>query len=380
MSYKLSNPWIATFASLLFFISPQAFATDNHASPHVVVSIKPLHSIVAGVMQGVSTPHLIVKGNASPHTYRLKPSDASALQDADAVFWAGDNVEPFLIKPLSSLTRNARVVSLSKTPGIRLLEIRGGERWQSDHDHGHGGHMEHGEQHDEHADPNKHEQHKEEHAHQEKHKDHADHETHEEHHVEHMHDEEHDGHHDDHAKHKAHEGVLDNIDPHVWLDPLNTRIMLKKIVHILSEIDPQHASKYQQNGNKLDQRLERLHLTLASELKPVTGLPYMVFHDGYQYLEKRYHLNAVGSIVFQADEISSAKRLREMHKLIEDSQVKCVFSEPEFSTKKIDALIRGTTIKTASLDPVGADVAPGPDLYFTVMTRLGQSIRDCLQD
>jgi zinc transport system substrate-binding protein len=325
MFSKKFNPWMSCLTILLLLNLTQTFAADGQSTPRVVVSIKPLHSIVAGVMQGIATPELIVDGSASPHTYRLKPSAARALQEADAIFWAGDNVETFLIKPLTSLPRQAKVIALSEIPGIQLLPARGGKRWKSDHDH---------------ADKLKD---------SEGHKDHTD-----------------------------TEGALHDADPHVWLDPLNTIVMVKAIVHTLSEVDPQHASQYQHNGQQIEARLNQLNQTLKSELEPVSGLPFMVFHDGYQYLEKRYHLTAVGSVVFQMDQATSARRLRRLHKLIEVNGVNCVFSEPEFSSKKVHALIRGTRIKTEVLDPLGSDLPPGSELYFTMMTNLGKSIEACL--
>ena len=317
---KSLKQYFLCITCLLFFDSPLVFAAENHFLSRVVVSTKPLHSIVAGVMQGVSTPELIVNGTASPHTYRLKPSAARAIQEAGAVFWAGDNVETFLIKPLASLPRQAKVVTLSKAPGIQLLPVRGGEKWESDHDHDH-----------DQADGN-----------------------------------------------GEHEDLLHNIDPHVWLDPVNTKMMVKAIVQTLSEIDPEHASLYLHNGEALAVRLDKLNQALMSNLEPVSGHPYMVFHDAYQYFEKRYHLNAVGSVIFQTDQASSAKRLRRLHKLIEDNNVRCVFSEPEFSPKKVNALIRGTQIKTGVLDSLGSDLPAGPDLYFSMMKNLGKSIKACL--
>jgi len=318
---KLFKLYLVGITCLLFLDVPRVFAADNQSSPRIVVSIKPLHSIVAGVMQGVATPYLIVNGSASPHTYRLKPSAARALQEAQAVFWAGDNVETFLIKPLGSLTRQARVVALSEVPGIHLLALRGGEKWQSDHDHA-----------------------------------------------------------DEGEDHEDHEGAMHNIDPHVWLDPVNVKIMVEKIIQTLSEVDPEHASQYQHNGNNIMIRLDQLNQALMSDLKIVSQQPFMVFHDAYHYFEKRYNLNSVGSVVFQMDQVSSAKRLRGLHKLIKDSNVKCVFSEPEFSSKKVNTLIRGTSIKTAILDPLGSDFSPGPELYFSMMTNLGKSIKACLRD
>ena len=71
-----------------------------HAEINVVSSVKPLHSLVSGVMEGVARPDLIVKGSASPHTYSLRPSQARQLEDADLVFWMGHELESFLEQPL----------------------------------------------------------------------------------------------------------------------------------------------------------------------------------------------------------------------------------------------------------------------------------------
>ena len=240
-------------------------------------------------------------------------------------------METFLIKPLASLPRRAMVVALSQVPGIELLPMRGGERWETDHDHEHG-----------HSAGNEELEELEE--------------------------------------HEEHEGILQNIDPHVWLDPRNAKAMVQSIVQTLSDIDPRHARQYRKNGQQIEARLEKLDRRLGAELEAVSGQPYMVFHDAYQYLENRYHLNAVGSVVFQMDQASSAKRLRRLHQMIKNDGISCVFSEPEFSTKKINALIDGTDIKTAALDPLGSAFPPGPDLYFSMMTELARTIRSCLSD
>ena len=98
-----------------------AFATSisvAQADISVVASIKPVHSLVAGVMEGIGTPNIIVDGAGSPHSYSLKPSQARELQDADAVFWFGHGLETFLEKPIEALSSNAKVVELIDTDGL----------------------------------------------------------------------------------------------------------------------------------------------------------------------------------------------------------------------------------------------------------------------
>lgn len=95
-----------------------AVASGATAAPDVVVSIKPVHSLVAAIMKGVGEPQLIVDGAASPHTYNLRPSNARKLEKADVVFWVGPGLEAFLQKPLEALASKATVVELEDAKGL----------------------------------------------------------------------------------------------------------------------------------------------------------------------------------------------------------------------------------------------------------------------
>src|SRR5512147_1007111 len=103
---------------LLVAATPPAGAAEP---PRVVVSIKPVHSLVAAVMQGVGEPVLLLQTGASPHTYSLRPSDAQALRRAQLVVWVGEGLEMFLVKPLAALGKDARALELADAPGVRLL-------------------------------------------------------------------------------------------------------------------------------------------------------------------------------------------------------------------------------------------------------------------
>ncbi len=113
--------------------------------PRVVATLKPVHSLVAGVMAGIGEPHLLLSSNADPHSHALRPSEARALTKAEAVFWIGPALEGYLQKPLATLARGARTVALSEAPGLRLLPAREGGVWaaHSDHhdEHGHDPHI-----------------------------------------------------------------------------------------------------------------------------------------------------------------------------------------------------------------------------------------------
>ena len=163
-------PLIISIIALLSFI------TSAKADVKVVTSIKPIHSLVSYVMDGVGTPDLIVDGFNSPHNFQLKPSHAKMLENADIIFWIGEGLENFLEKPLDSISKNAKKVELMEIKGINKLEFREknifAEHDHDEHKHEEDGHKE--EEHDEHE----HEEHEEDGHKEEKHDDHDGHDDH----------------------------------------------------------------------------------------------------------------------------------------------------------------------------------------------------------
>jgi zinc transport system substrate-binding protein len=99
------------------------------AAPAVLATIKPIHSLVAAVMDGQGRPDLLIGGAASPHSYSLKPSDAKKIEQAVVIFEVGPDVETYLAAPLAALGRHGRVVVLEDAPGVRRLPARRGGLW-----------------------------------------------------------------------------------------------------------------------------------------------------------------------------------------------------------------------------------------------------------
>jgi len=319
---------------LLGLVSCALLVTSRASALDVAVSIKPVHSLVAGVMKGVDTPRLFVGNNASPHDYHLKPSDAQALQNADAVFWIGPSLEIFLESPLKSLGQKARIVALHKAAGLHMI----GEEDSLD-------------LHDEHEHDTGHEDHEDHAKHEEEHDDHAD---------------EHDGH--DHS----------GPDMHLWLDPVNAKAMVHHIAANLKAIDPAHATTYQQNAESMEKRLDQLTSDTHERLHPLEKRPFVVFHDAYAHFAHRFHLNIVAEVTLSPERKPGAKRLSEVRHTIAETKAVCVFSEPQFRPKLVDTVIEGSSARSGVLDPLGADIQPGPDMYFTLINTLAQSLEGCL--
>ena len=330
-------PVILSILSLL-----TSFSSAN-ADIKVVASIKPIHSLASYLMDGIGKPGLIVDGYASPHGFALKPSHAKMLQEADIIFWVGEDLENFLEKPLKSVAKKAEKIELLEIKGLNKLKFRERNIFDGHDDHGH------------------------------KEDDHDDHGKKEDDHDDHGHDDEHkeDGH-DEHG-HEGH--AHGESDPHIWLDPMNAKVILKEMAEHLIENDQENASVYKSNLKKALKDIDKLTKDVKSELNK--DFKSIVFHDAYQYFEKRFDVNVLGAFTVNTDVFPGAEQLSEIREIIEHDKVTCVFSEPQFNPDIINAVAKDMNINTGVLDPLGATLNPGKDLYFDLIRNMSKSFKGC---
>ncbi|WP_440908642.1 zinc ABC transporter substrate-binding protein [Candidatus Pelagibacter sp.] len=345
--------------SLIFFLT--IFSSAN-AEIKVVASIKPIHSLASYLMDGVGKPDLIVDGYSSPHGFSMKPSHAKMLQNADLVFWVGEDLENFLEKPLSSIAKKAEKIELIEIKGLQVLKFR--ERNIFDeHDHDDHGHDDdHGKKEDDHDD----------HGHDD------DHGKKEDDHDDHGHDDDHgkkEDDHDDHG-HDDHDGhAHGEFDPHIWLDPINAKAILNEMAEHLIENDPKNEAKYKSNLANALQEIDKLTIDVMTDLS--NSVSSIVFHDAYQYFEERFNVKILGAFTVNTDVMPGAEQLAEIREIIEHDKVACVFSEPQFNPDIINAVAKDMKIKTGVLDPLGATLDPGNDLYFNLIRNMSASFKGC---
>jgi zinc transport system substrate-binding protein len=288
--------------------------------PVVVASIKPLHSLAASIMAGVGEPSLLIKGAASEHVYSMLPSDAELLASADIVFWVGEPLETFLVKPLASLPRSARLVTLLDTKGLVLLRPREGGLWEPHGDEREGEVSDAGHQ--------------------------ADH---------------------DHE-----------IDGHIWLDPENAKLIAMRMAEELAAVDPADAARYRENAAALAARIGALEAELEPRLAAIAHRPFIVFHDAYHYFERRFGLSGVGSITLNPAQPPGAQRIAQIRDKLAAAGAACVFHEPQFPSTLVNAVAEGTGARIGELDPTGAAIPDGPDLYFQLLRDMTASLERCL--
>ena len=338
----------------LTIISFLTLFTPANADIKVVTSIKPIHSLASYLMDGVAKPDLIVDGYASPHGFAMKPSHAKMLQNADIVFWVGEDLENFLEKPLDSIAAKAEKIELMEIKGLVKLKFRERNIFDDHDDHGHKKKDDHDDHdHDDHA--------KKEDGHKEDdHDDHA---------------KKKDGH-DDHDDHDGHEGHHHGeFDPHIWLDPINAKVILFEMSKHLIENDPTNESAYRANLSKAYKDIDKLTSEVTAELNESTAS--IVFHDAYQYFEERFKVNILGAFTVNTDVLPGAEQLAEIREVIEHDKVACVFSEPQFNPNIIKAVAKDMNIKTGVVDPLGATLTPGKCLYFDLIKNMSKSFKGC---
>ncbi len=335
-------PIIISILSLFTFFVPA------NADIKVVASIKPIHSLASYLMNGVAKPDLIVDGYASPHGFAMKPSHAKMLQNADLIFWVGEDVENFLEKPLGSIAKKAEKIELMQIKGLQVLKFRERNIFDDHDDHGHDDHDKK-EDHDSHAKKEDHDDHG-------KKEDHNDHGKKEDH--------------DDHERHAHSE-----FDPHIWLDPINAKVILNEMVEHLIENDPKNEAKYKSNLDEALKDIDKLTIDVMTELS--NSVSSIVFHDAYQYFEKRFNVNILGAFTVNTDVMPGAEQLAEIREIIEHDKVACVFSEPQFNPDIIKAVAKDMNIKTGVIDPLGATLNPGKDLYFSLIKNMSASFKGC---
>jgi len=296
--------------------------------PNVAADIAPVHSLVSRVMDGIGAPKLVVQSGASPHGYRLRPSEAKALQDADLVFWMGEELTPWLDSALKTLASKASITTLMDQEGVILHDFRESVLFEA-HDH-----SDHNDE-----------------------KDHDDHDD--------------DKDHDDHDDHGGH-------DPHSWLSPENAKLWLNIIASKLSVSDPENAATYFMNAAAGQTEIEEMITEVSATLKPVQGGKFVVFHDAYQYFENDFDFYASGAISLSDASDPSPARVAKIQKRIRDEGIQCVLAEPQFKRGLVATVMEGSEATASVIDPLGADLKTGPKLYTQLIINMAKTLRNCL--
>ncbi len=291
----------------------------SSASAAVVTSIRPLGFIASAIADGVTPTEVLLPDGASPHDFALRPSDIQRLRSADLVLWVGPDMEAFLNKALVPISAT-RKLAVSELPAVKPLLMKGEE--DDDHDHA-------GEAHN-----------------------HAD---------------------DEHGHHHG------EYNMHVWLSPEIAKVTAIAIHDRLLELMPQNKDKLDANLRQFENLLTQTDKNVGNMLTPVQGKGYFVFHDAYGYFEKHYGLSPLGHFTVNPEIQPGAQRLHQIRTQLVEQKAVCVFAEPQFRPAVINAVAKGTKVRSGTLDPLGTGIALGKDSYGKFLAQLSNQYVSCLK-
>lgn len=182
----------------------------------------------------------------------------------------------------------------------------------------------------------------------------------------------------DHDHSHGDENTDHHVDPHFWLSTQNAQAVVVYLTTYLAKVDPEHATQYKNNAEKLIRSIKALRSSINQTLQNVHTKPFLVYHDGYQYFEKEFNLNAMGTMIVNPNVPLSANAVNTIAQLIESHDIRCVFRETEFNDNTILHSLRNLNVKVAELDPLGARLALTPSAYQEILKELAKTLKECL--
>ncbi|KAB0497968.1 zinc ABC transporter substrate-binding protein ZnuA [Pseudomonas vancouverensis] len=169
------------------------------------------------------------------------------------------------------------------------------------------------------------------------------------------------------------------LDAHLWLSPVNARVIATKMAADLSAADPANAARYQSNLKAFDERLDALDLRLKKRMADVQGKPYFVFHEAFDYFEDAYGLKHTGVFSVAAEVQPGAQHVAAMRARLQEVGKTCVFSEPPLRPRLAETLVAGLPVKLAELDALGGYTPATAQGYEQVLEKLGNDLAGCLE-
>ncbi|KIQ37634.1 MULTISPECIES: zinc ABC transporter substrate-binding protein ZnuA [Pseudomonas syringae group] len=289
------------------------------AEVRILTSIKPLQLIAAAVQDGVGTPEVLLPPGASPHNYALRPSDVRRVRDVQLLYWIGPGMETFLPRVLQG--RSQPSVAVETLPGMHLRHFGADNASHDDHDH-------------------------DDHAHG--------------------------------ADEHDHDHMPGSLDSHLWLSTVNARVIAAKMASDLGAADPANAARYTRNAEAFAKRLDTLDSRIKTQMSAVTGKPFFVFHEAFDYFEEAYGLKHTGVFAIAAEIQPGAQHVAAMRERLKEAGKTCVFSEPPLRPRLAETLSAGLPVKLAELDALGGYTPATAQGYEQVVQKLADDLSGCL--
>lgn len=176
------------------------------------------------------------------------------------------------------------------------------------------------------------------------------------------------GHHD----HDGHDHG--HYDPHIWLSPINAKVMAENVCIALTAKYPDFGSIFRTNTDQLQARLDQLQMDGQAALRDLSCRKLITFHDGFAYLAHAFDLELLEAIEEESGSEASAKELISIIRLIEDHDLPAIFTEKNGSVSAASVICAETGICSFALD-----TAMGGSDYFAAMEANIKTLKEALQ-
>ncbi len=280
----------------------------------IVTDIAPVRSLVEGVTRDLQATEQLIPSNFSPHDFALKPSDIRRLQQADLIIWLGPEATPGLAKVMRQPALAAKAISLMDLPGTKRLDLRRAGIFGAKDDHE-----------------------------------------------------------DAHA-----EDAHGHFDPHGWLDPSNAAAWVPAIAAALQELDAEQAGGYGANAAAFQQEIAGFTDGVKASLKGRQPLPYVQFHDAFQYFETAFGLSPLGAATSEDEETTSLGVISELRTTLAAQPQSCVFVQDKLAEKRASVLLEVGGVQVGYLDALGRQIAADEFGYIALMSAITASFSACL--
>lgn len=286
------------------------------AEPRVVVSLKPLELLVRAVATEDTTVATLIEPGANPHNYSLKPSQRRALDEADAIFWIGPEMETFLTRLLNGEEFHSRSHAMM-TPGDAGRHDVGGP----DNDQGHGHH--HGHDH-------------------------------------------------------GHDGDRAAADPHIWLDPAIAHNIAREIHSVLAAQPGADKAGLDRNLAGFEQALSAAEAEIKKQLQPTRAISLFTYHNAFTHFAEHYDLVIAGVFSLNPELSPGARHIAEVQDTLRNANRPCLMTEQPFDQQSWDSIVGDTEVTFSSWDPLASEIEASADGYVAFQRSLARSVLECL--
>lgn len=175
-----------------------------------------------------------------------------------------------------------------------------------------------------------------------------------------------------------HQGNDGRGDPHFWLNTHNALLIAHELVGYLSEIEPNHGRSFQSGYRDFERQISKLEKTIDESLSPFADVPFLVFHDAFQYFEKQFNLTA-GEVLLRDPEIlPSMRELLTIRHRVQRLPANCVLMDRRANKELVSTIFANDAPSLEIVDLFGFQVKDSAKAYLDIASGVADSFHACL--